>query len=43
MNGPASMPGAGSALVCAGMKCALPVSDSAALLAAQREMLDSGV
>ncbi len=42
MNGPASMPGAGSAVVCAGMQCSLPVSDPAALLAAQREMLDSG-
>jgi uncharacterized protein YyaL (SSP411 family) len=41
MNGPASMPGAVSAFVCAGMQCSLPVSDPAALLAAQREMLDS--
>jgi len=42
MNGATSMPGAGSALVCAEMKCSLPVSDPAALLAAQREMLGSG-
>jgi uncharacterized protein YyaL (SSP411 family) len=38
-NGPASMPEAGSALVCARMQCSLPVSDPSALIAAQREML----
>jgi uncharacterized protein YyaL (SSP411 family) len=42
MDGPASLPGAGLALVCAGMRCSLPVVDPAALLAAQREMLGSG-
>jgi uncharacterized protein YyaL (SSP411 family) len=41
-SGPASLPGAGSALVCAGMQCSLPMSDPSALLGAQREMLGSG-
>ncbi|AWN40119.1 thioredoxin domain-containing protein [Methylobacterium durans] len=33
--------GARSALICAGMQCSLPVSDSVALLAAQRDALGS--
>ncbi|CAO4153088.1 thioredoxin domain-containing protein [Methylorubrum extorquens] len=41
-SGPASMPDTGSAQVCAGMHCSLPVSDPGALLAAQRAMLGSG-
>ncbi len=42
MNRPATFLGVGSALVCAGVQCSLPVTNPAALLAVQREMLSSG-